>query len=169
MLRDYPEPQVIGAPTGDPTGPLNAAALADTSEVIAFTGDDSRFATKGWDRQVESALRGRGGFVYGDDGHNIPWPSTVFVSRIVIQTLGWFALPTLRRGYFDQVWTDLARETGSAHVFKSLKFPHDNSKGQVAPEIIEADRRAYEAWVQGPAIQDVRKLGIALDRAFLFA
>lgn len=113
-------------------------------------------------------MSGRGGFVWGDDGHNIPWPSTVFVARNVIQTLGWFALPTLKRGYFDEVWTILARETESAHIFKTLRFPHDNSGNIVDPRIIEADRKSFEAWLSGQAGQDVRRLGIALDRAFFF-
>ena len=168
-LRDYPEPQVIGAPTGDPTGPLNAAALADTSQIIAFTGDDSRFATKGWDRAITQTLSGRGGLAWGDDSHDIPWPSTVFVSRLVIQTLGWFALPTLKRGYFDVVWRDLAYGTQSAYELPHLKIPHDNSKGVVSPEVIESDRLAYEAWKSGQAVQDIRRLGIALDRDFFFA
>ena len=154
-------------------------ALALTSDIIGFTGDDSRFETKGWDAQVTQALQGRGGFAWGFDGTSpTAWPSTVFVTRNVIQTLGWFALPTLKRGYFDVVWLDLAKGTDSLHLLPAM-FRHDNSAGdpkspnfrpeaQVNPEVIESDRKAYEAWKSGQAIQDIRKLGLALDRDFFF-
>lgn len=166
-LREYPEPQIIGAPTGDPTGPLNAAALASDADIVGFVGDDSRLETPGWDFMVEQSLR-TPGFCWGDDGHDIPWPSTVFISREIVQALGYMVPPTLRRGFFDEVWTLLAEGTGTDRVIPAV-FRHDNSAGdpkspnfkpeaQVPPAVIAKDERAFNEWRRSQMASDIRKI-----------
>jgi len=119
---------IIGEPTGDPTGPLNRAAIASQAEIIGFCGDDSRMETPGWDVMVEGVLRAPG-FCWGYDGtSDRPWPSTAFISRSIIQTLGWMVPPTLRRGFFDIAWTVLADSTKTVRIVQA-NFPHDNSRG----------------------------------------
>jgi len=159
---------IIGEPTGDPTGPLNHAALACEAEIIGFCGDDSRMETPGWDVLVEGVLRAPG-FCWGYDGtSDRPWPSTAFISRQIIQALGWMVPPTLRRGFFDVAWLELANRTGTAQVIDAM-FRHDNSKGdpskpnydpafQVPPEVIAADEVAYHTWLRDSMRSDVQKL-----------
>lgn len=176
-IADYPEPMVVGAPTGDPTGPLNRAALLSVADIVGFIGDDSRCETEGWDRMALEALK-TPGFCWGFDGTAPdPRPTTIFVSRPIVKTLGYLALPTLKRGFFDVVWVDIAKWTGMARVISAM-FSHDNSAGdpkspnfrpeaQVPSEVIAADEAAYKTWRLTQAEQDIRKVrALGLSRFF---
>lgn len=170
----------VFAPTGDPTGPLNQAALASSAPIIGFIGDDSRFETPGWDVRVERALE-KPGLCWPMDGTaKNPWPSTIFVSRDIVRRLGWLSLPALRRGFFDVVWVELAKQTGTARMLGDVMVRHDNSPGdpsspnyiperRVPPDVIAADERAYWAWRNGPSFaDDCRKVKLASDLARFF-
>lgn len=170
--NDYPSCTVLGPPTGDPTGPLNAAVAASTSDIVGFMGDDSRFATHGWDQAVIAAMS-KPSFCWGDDGHDRPWPSTCFISKKITDALGYMVPPTLRRGYFDVVWTILASLTDTEAILPGVLFPHDNSAGdpkspnfkdahQVPPDVIAADERAFNFWNQTQARRDAQKIRHAI-------
>jgi len=168
-LADYPPVVAAGPPTGDPTGPLNRAALAATSDIVGFCGDDSRFETPGWDTRVLEALR-RPGFCWTADGTNPnPWPSTCFVNKSIVDALGWFVLPGLRRGYFDVAWVELARLTDSARLLPDVMIRHDNSAGdphspnylperRVPPQVIASDQQVFERWQATQAKADAQRL-----------
>ncbi len=164
----YPGSVVLGPPTGSPTGPLNRAALASESDIVGFTGDDSRIETKGWDQRVVDALR-EPGFCWTSDSHDWPWPSTIFVSRTIPETLGWLVLPELRRGFFDVVWVELARLTQSARMLDDVLIRHDNSAGDpaspnfqperlVPPAIIAGDQVVFDTWMKVQARSDAQRL-----------
>lgn len=175
--KDYRGNVIVGEPTGDPTGPLNREALRCPEAIVGFIGDDSRCETRGWDRMVEQALR-EPGFSWGMDGTNeSPWPSTCFISRDIVQALGWMVPPAFRRGYFDVAWVHLAAGSNSAHLIPAM-FRHDNSAGnpkspnfkpeaQVPPEVIAADKDAYQAWLS-TAQKDVAKIRKIVDLAHFF-
>lgn len=171
--KDYPKPRIIGEPTGDPTGPLNREALRSDADIIGFIGDDSRFETPGWDVKVEWALE-HPGFAWPMDGTaKHPWPSACFVSREIVEKLGWLSLPQLRRGFFDVVWFRLAEATGTGHPLYDVWIKHDNSPGnpmspnfiperEVPPKVIQADEVAFWEWMRGPAfIEDCRRVRLA--------
>lgn len=156
---DYPGEVILGPPTGDPTGPLNRAALA-ADEDVGFIGDDSRFETQGWDTAVLRSLQ-TPSFVWTQDGHDKPWPSTVFVSRQIVKELGYLALPTLRRGYFDAVWVWLGTTTGTAKQLPRVMIRHLNpptAPGAATADVIEQDRLAFERWFAGPRQEDAKKV-----------
>ncbi len=142
---EYPQFRLIGPGDGTPTGPLNRAALASTADIVGFIGDDSRCATKGWDAEVRRALR-EPGFAYGPDDTGPPiWPSTAFVTADIVKAVGYFALPTLRRGFFDRQWISVARGAGIERALRA-HFPHDNAGHPGPKEIIAADEEAFRAW-----------------------
>lgn len=169
---DYGQGVIVGTPTGDPTGPLNAAVRVSKSDAVGFLGDDSRFETFGWDRKVLDAMK-EPSICWGSDGHEKPWPSTVFITRTITDALGYMVPPTLRRGYFDVVWIQLATRTGTSRVLSDVAFPHDNSAGdptspnfkpshQVPPGVIESDRLAYDQWVRNDMNRDAQKVRRAI-------
>lgn len=100
--------------------------------------------------------------MWADDGHDKPWPTTVFVSREIPRTLGWFVLPELRRGFFDVVWVMLAEGTRTKRELPEVMIRHDNSMHPVAPDVIAADERVFNLWARDQAPQDIRKLRHAL-------
>lgn len=177
--KDYPRsyddhdpsvPRVLvvsGPPTGDPTGPLNSIALASEASIVGFIGDDSRLATKGWDAMVEEALR-EPGFAWGDDGTGpAAWPSTAFCSTDIVRRIGYFALPTLRRGFFDVQWISVARGAGIERVV-AARFPHDNHEHPVAADVIAADEAAFNAWKNTQAAQDIASARLSWQLAHFF-
>lgn len=170
-ISDYPKEKFIYEPTGDPTGPLNLACLASDSQVVGFIGDDSRLETDGWDRMVQDALR-TPGFCWGHDGHNTPWPSTAFISRGIVQALGYMALPTLHRGYFDAVWVNLAAATKSARIipamFRHVNLPPGHPEGPTS-EVISEDEASFKAWKQNGFASDAQKVKKVLDLAHFFS
>ncbi len=170
----YPGTVIVGTPTGDPTGPLNSAVKASTSEIVGFLGDDSRFATAGWDKRVLDAMK-TPSICYGWDGHQTAWPTTVFISKSITDALGYMVPPTLRRGFFDVAWMNLAKATDTARILDDVVFPHDNSAGdptsknfkpeaQVPPEVIASDERAYNFWFAHDFKKDARLVTHAIYR-----
>lgn len=187
FLLDHDDPtassyrgqKILGAPTGDPTGPLNRAALATEAEGVGFCGDDTRFETQGWDEMVLLALEQDPSVAWGDDGHDIPWPSTVFMSTSISRALGYMVPPTLRRGFFDVAWMLLAggliNQWGQitmppiniARVLPSLMFRHVNLPAGhpdgPSAQTIEQDERSYNEWLKRQMPRDRKKI---LDLAF---
>lgn len=158
---------VSGEPTGDPTGPLNRIALASDAGIVGFIGDDSRLATKGWDAMVEEALA-EPGFAWGDDDTGpAAWPSTAFCSTDIVRRWGYFALPTLHRGFFDVQWVTVARAAGLERIVPA-RFPHDNHGNRVAEEIIAADEAACRAWEARQAAQDVANARLSWQLVHFF-
>ncbi len=166
-LGQYPTPIIVGEPTGDPTGPLNAAALASGASIVGFLGDDTRFETVGWDVQVIKAMT-EPAFCWGSDGHDHPWPSTVFITKSIVDALGYMVPPTLRRGFFDVAWVNLARLTRTEKVIPAM-FRHDNSAGdpkspnfkpshQVPPHVIASDESAFNHWMANDMKRDAQKI-----------
>jgi hypothetical protein len=167
LLNRYPADKIVGAPTGDPTGPLNTAALASEADIVGFIGDDSRCATKGWDAEVERVLR-EPGFAYGpDDTGPAVWPSTAFVTTAIIRAIGYFAYPELRRGFFDRQWMTVARGSRLERPLRS-HFPHDNHEHPVDPKIIAADEAAFAKWQRESAVGDTRKALAVYDEIHFF-
>lgn len=164
-LLDYPTNRLVGKPSGDPTGPLNDAAIICQEEAVGFIGDDSRFETQGWDLQVGHALPG---MIWTEDGHEKPWPSTIFMDTAIVKALGWMALPGLRRGYFDTVWVDLALAAGLAKEIPSVMIRHNNVGQTVDPAIIAADARRYEEWCRTDRAADIKKVKAAYALARFF-
>jgi hypothetical protein len=146
---------------------LNKAALSSTSDIVGFCGDDTRFETKGWDEKVIQALR-TPGFCWGWDGHERPWPSTYFVSREIVQALGYLALPTMKRGYFDVVVIGLAEQTKTDRVLQEVMFRHDNTvHEQPDPQVIHEDYLAHKDWFLNHFDEDCRKVrSVELARFF---
>jgi hypothetical protein len=169
--QDYPTggcTVIFDAPTGDPTGPLNRAALTSEASIVGFMGDDSRCMTPGWDVMVERALA-EPGLAWGcDETGPVAWPSTAFATADIVRALGYFALPSLRRGFFDVQWITTARAAGVERVIRA-SFPHDNHEHPVAPEVIAADQMAFEAWrTGGGAARDAKIVRLARDLAHFF-
>lgn len=167
-VADYPGEVVIGPSSGDPTAPLNRLAFASTATICGFLGDDSRLVTKGWDREVERALR-EPGFAYGPDDTSGPaiWPSTCFVTTDIVRAIGYFALPSLKRGFFDRQWISVARAAKLERPLRS-HFPHDNSEHPVAKAVIQADEKAFLEWGNAGALIDAKKAEHVYDLVHYF-
>lgn len=148
-----------------------------TPDVIGFIGDDHRFRTEGWDEVIAKTLEKSPGFVYGHDGF---WqdggiPTQIFISREIVEALGYFALPTCKHLYVDNAWKELGEATHCIRWLPEIMIEHMHPAAQKAEwdegykrvnseEMYSRDRMAFEAWRNGVEFQrDVAKVKAVLD------
>lgn len=151
---------------------LAAVASASGATHLAVLGDDVLPETHGWDERMVSRLDGDVGVVYGSDGlehlHGTDLPTHVVVPVELFTRLGWVALPTLRHLFCDNVWRELGRATRFVYV-PDVKLTHLHRWNKTAPDdqtYRDAndkakrldDRRAFEAWRDGPGYRDALTL-----------
>jgi len=165
--------EVIG---GYMSAALNEAAdiaVSDpTVEAVGFMGDDHRPRTPGWDTAYLTALREMGvGIVYGDDGlQSEALPTQCAMSASIVRALGWMCPPALRHLWIDNFWLDLGRGAGCLRYLPDVFVEHmhpyvdkavmDAGYERVnSPEMINADRTAYERYADEELARDIEKIG----------
>lgn len=147
--------------TGDLVRATNTVSMRIAREdprcVIGNLGDDHRPRTAGWDRAVLEALA-TPGIAYGNDllqGDRLP--TAPFISAELVLALGWYALPTCRHMYIDDVWRSLGEGLGVLRYLPDVVIEHMHpgaAKGELdegyrrADASTEDDRRAFEVWRQ---------------------
>ena len=155
---------------------LNEAAVSvvvdQSVDAVGFMGDDHRPRTVGWDVAYQAALRELGGvgIVYGDDGLQAEaLPTQCAMSANIVRTLGWMCPPVLRHLWIDNFWLDLGRGAGCLRYLPEIVVEHMhpyNGKGEMdagyervnSPEMINADRTAYERYVDECLARDIEKV-----------
>lgn len=165
-------------------GGMVAALNAGVKQVLAedpsiticgFIGDDHRFRTKGWDEAFEKELA-RPGYVYGYDGfwHDGKIPTQIFISREIVEALGYMALPDCHHLYVDNAWRSVGdaihrftwrRDVLIEHMHPAInKAEWDEGYKRVnSDEMYERDRKAFEAWRASPRFaEDVQRARRAL-------
>lgn len=154
-----------------------ALALRDPRvDVIGAFGDDVAFRTPGWDVAVEAVMPG---IAYGDDLiHGRNHPTAVWVSRVIVEALGWVGLPTIGHQWADDVWKRLGQESGTLHFVEGVIVEHlhpavgkaewDDTYRAITgatPEASEQGKRdfgAFEAWLEDGLAADVATVRAAI-------
>jgi hypothetical protein len=171
----YPEGWVwaVDPPPGCMNAALNAAArdqsvIGDAS-VVGFVGDDHRFRTSGWDRQITDVLTEHGGIAYVDDLYQrINLPTMWFVSRPIVEVFG-MGLPSLRHLWIDDYWKTLGEAADCLYYLPDVVIEHMHPYAGKAPmdagyervnsaEMIGHDRYAFEQWRTEQLATDVATL-----------
>lgn len=163
------EPQQRGMTGALNLGLQSVLALSDPElEVIGFVGDDHRFRTEGWDRDFLGILQQEGGgIVYGNDlfRHDGDIPTHWFVSRAIVEALGWLALPTCRHLYLDNAWKVIGDGAECLVYVEDIIIEHMHPLAGKAqwdagyqfvnsPEMYTGDERAFMEWVHSPQMTD---------------
>jgi len=173
LLYPYRNTVVLRAPLGyGGTGfvaPTNWGAeflLNDKDNppfALGFMGDDHAPRTKGWDTEYVRALRNLGsGYVYGNDLIQGEAVSTqIAITSDIVRGFGYFANPTFRHLYADNVWRDLglAAEciTYLHHVVvQHMHYSYGKSPDDATYAIGNSktnwteDPKRYKVWRRGP-------------------
>ena len=145
------------------TRSLNVVAqtvLQDSAvRIVGAFGDDVVFRTPGWDQPLLEALV-KPGIAYGDDLiHGRNHPSAVFMSRELIEALGWLALPTTSHQWADDGWKRLGQATGCLRFLEGVVFEHEHPgvgkaewdatyDGVFQVPRAEADFAGFTGWVE---------------------
>lgn len=141
---------------GDPTttGKLNrcaAEAVKRGYDYLMFIGDDHVIETWEWHRVLigELIARARGvGWAYPKDGRRDDVPEICLISSVIVEALGWFALPASRHGYIDHAWSDLAMDLDRLVFVPDVMIRHRHYR---VYRDIERDKvyERGEAWASG--------------------
>lgn len=154
-------------------GTLNAQAVkaAKKYRFLAFMGDDHLPRTAGWDTRFRECLSGSPGIAYGNDllmGERMP--TAVAMTSDIVQTLGYFAPPSLVHLCLDLCWLDWGRGMERITYLDDVVIEHmhpANGKAVLdagyeecnSPEQVSADSAAYYAYRdEGGLESDLDKL-----------
>lgn len=147
---------------------LNCAAGASAGKypVLMFTGDDTVPETPGWDKLLVEAINSMGGtgFSYPEDHSRNDIPEHVAMSSDIVRALGWFAQPSLKHFYIDNVWADLGRATGRIrfvpeavldHLHANRGLAENDATYRRASTFYPGDYTRYLAWRANSLEHDV--------------
>lgn len=161
------EMDLILVRSGTVTQAINSCLpLVGQYDYIHITNDDVVYRKMGWDALFcVSALVGSPRIYYGDDlsqGKNLcTFP---FISREIIEAVGFIQLPQLERYFGDTVWYHLGLHTGCLRYIPDVVIEHLtwlNGKSKELPDqdIYEKDLMSYSKWlVSGEADLLVHKI-----------
>lgn len=141
---------------------------------LGFMGDDHLPRTDGWDEAVMDALGEAPGIVYCDDRFQGPaLPTAVFMHAMIVERLGWMALPTVEHLYCDNAWLDLGNALGACTYLPDVVIEHlhphagkAEADGQYervnSPSRHHDDRDAWEHWRHHDLQVDVARIRSAV-------
>lgn len=138
---------------------LNLLALNFTGDqrVIGFLGDDHRPRTRGWNEAVVAAA-GRKGIVYGNDlfqGANLP--TAVFITRNIIEALGYMVPKGIIHLFADNAWKVLGEQgecltylsavvIEHCHPFAGKTEEDESYKRNNGVEVYNHDEMVFDQW-----------------------
>lgn len=165
--------------TGDLVKATNTVSMRvaanDPDGIIGNLGDDHLCRTPGWDKRVTEALA-EPGIAYGDDLiHGELLPTAPFISSVIVNALGWYALPTCRHLYIDDAWRTLGLSARVLRFLPDVVIEHCHPAVQKAEwdegyeranneRTTHHDLRAYEVWKHTWARADVANIRQAIER-----
>lgn len=164
-------PRIYYGPSLNQLAPI---ADRDGCDHLAMFGDDVVPETHGWDRLLIDALDGRLGVAYGSDGlehkHAPDLPTHYVTQTEVSRRLGWFAPPTMRHLFLDNVARDLGKGLGNFVYVPEAKIRHlhpwaglaerDQTyrEGGSNKRVRQADELAYRRWARHQLPRDLARL-----------
>ena len=152
---------------------LNRAAADVLSDpdvrYVGFMGDDHLPRTPDWDAIVCDTLAELGtGIVYGNDllqGERLP--TAAFMTRDIVEALGYMAPPELEHLYVDDAWLAWGRAIGRIRYLPDLIIEHVHPAAGKAPSdagyetadaCMTADAAAFGTYLAERFDADVAKL-----------
>jgi hypothetical protein len=164
-------PRIYYGPSLNQLAPI---ADRDGCDHLAMFGDDVVPETHGWDRLLIDALDGRLGVAYGSDGlehkHARDLPTHYVTQTEISRRLGWFAPPTMRHLFLDNVARDLGKGLGNFVYVPEAKIRHlhpwaglaerDQTyrEGGSNKRVRQADELAYRRWARHQLPRDLARL-----------
>lgn len=154
-----------------------AKAVGPSYDFLGFIGDDHRFRTQGWDHHIVTNLELQGGgLAYANDlmqSENLP--TQVFMNTVIVENLGWMALPGAHHLYLDNAWKDLGEAADCLYYFPDLVIEHMHFASGKAPmdegyarvnsgEMYTHDAQVFNKWKEDEFERDVWRVREALAR-----
>ena len=123
-------PYCVGR-AGSTVEKVNAGAKVARYDIIGFSGDDVVIETDGWEQIVSEVMKlKRFSLVYPmcGKGQRV-FPTHIFMTRALYETLGWYTFPKLHHSWVDFIWQKVGRylnATGKGNYQKidNVVFKH---------------------------------------------
>jgi hypothetical protein len=156
----------------------NAAAktVARHTDIIGWAADDNLFVTEGWDVAIIDEFEQNPGLamvntndlLVGDEKAGVP-----FVRSSVVQSLGYFFLPTCQHLYVDFALNELMKAAGAQKYREDIVIEHLHPYANKAqwdeayaayntPMQDSKDGRAFSQWRRTAFDQDIEKVKLGL-------
>ena len=146
--------------------------FAGQYDAFMYLGDDHLYSTPHWDTIMMGKLAsmpGGTGMLYGDDRRRADIPEMIIISADIVETLGYFAEPTLAHYYIDNVWAELGKRSGLLRYVPQVLFEHlhyqvrsevEHDRAYRSAENLwgQRDASAYQEWAATRATQEVSML-----------
>ena len=148
--------------------------IAEGHDILGAFGDDVIFRTQSWDIFAQRALR-RPGIAYGDDLiHGQKHPTAVFMSRSLVDALGWLALPYTKHQWADDAWKQLGQRARCLRFMKQVVIEHmhpavDKAEwddtyrdviGGRVPGAAKADYEGFIGWMEHGLHEDSQRVRV---------
>lgn len=119
------EPGIV-IPLNEVSKRLDDPKLGLYPDVVGFMGDDHIPQTVGWDTIIQTELsQMKVGVVYGDDllqGANLA--TAAFMTKNIVDTLGYMCPPQFKHLYIDNFWMDIGRGIGRLKYLPNVVIEH---------------------------------------------
>jgi hypothetical protein len=131
--------------------------LPDFDEIM-WQGDDHTFETPHWDTKIAEVREEFGpGWLYPNNGRRSDVPETWTVSSDVVETMGWYANPTLAHYYIDNTIAEIGKRAGIIRWVPDVQIVHHHysvDKTQTYDELYketerlfgDRDLKAFQQW-----------------------
>lgn len=130
-----------------------------------ITNDDVIYRTKGWDAKFveESKLKGPGVFYGKDLFMDQRLPTFPFISKALVQAVGYLQEPSMIRYYGDTVWASIAKPNNCLFFVPQVVIEHrthfnGKAEGQVDEQAYLKDSESFYKWAAIQAIIDIAKV-----------
>jgi len=141
--------------------------IAHTYKYMIFIGDDIVFETPWESRFIEYLRSVPAGLVYAntlDLPDHIDWASHPCITTNLVRAVGFYGCPAVHHNYFDNFWSEVAKEIGHFHKMPDVIMDHRRigwTPDHIYQEIVElqvTDKVRYEEYKETKYAQDLQKI-----------
>jgi len=141
--------------------------IANTYNYMIFIGDDIVFETPWESRFIEYLKSVPAGLVYAntlDLPEHIDWASHPCITTNLVRAVGFYGCPAVHHNYFDNFWSEVAKEIGYFHKMSDVIMDHRRigwTPDHIYQSIVElqvTDKVRYEEYKETRYEQDLQKI-----------
>jgi hypothetical protein len=148
-------------------------------KLIGMVNDDHKIQTYAWDQIMYDKVKDLEYVIAHPNDlrkemeYTFDWASSVFMTRNIINVLGYMAEPGFNHLYVDTIWLDLAKQLNCLEYFKDVIFEHihplfgkakmdddyaDYYISEKAKKLELIDRSLYYHYIKNSFTHDVQKI-----------
>jgi tetratricopeptide (TPR) repeat protein len=147
-------------------------SIANTYKYMIFIGDDIVFETP-WESKFINYLSSvPAGLVFADTldtPDHVDWATHPCITTNMVRAVGFYGCPAVHHNYFDNFWSEVAKEIGHFHKMPDVIMDHRRigwTPDHIFAKIVElqsTDKVRYEEYKKTKYAQDLQKIKDCLN------